>query len=84
MRSGTGIGENLAESECASSEKDFLNKIYIALKECNETLYWLDLLFETDYLEKEQFDLINSHCLEVKRILTATTKTIVAKQQKTQ
>ena len=50
LRSGTSIGANLAESECAISKKDFLAIIYIALKECAETLYWLELLQETDYL----------------------------------
>ena len=44
LRSGTSIGANLAEAECAISKKDFLSKIYIALKECSETLYWLELL----------------------------------------
>ena len=52
LRSGTSIGANIAESECAISEKDFLSKIYIALKESAETIYWLDLLFETDYLSE--------------------------------
>ena len=50
LRSGTSIGANVAESECAFSRKDFLAKMYIAFKECNETLYWLDLLYDTDYL----------------------------------
>ena len=50
LRSGTSIGANIAESECAISRKDFLSKVYIALKECAETLYWLELLFDTDYL----------------------------------
>ena len=45
LRSGTSIGANIAESECAISEKDFLLKIYTSLKECSETLYWLDLLY---------------------------------------
>ncbi len=49
LRSGTGIGANLAEAECAISKKDFLSKIYIALKECSETLYWLDLLKDTSF-----------------------------------
>ena len=48
LRSGTSIGANIAESECAISKKDFLSKIYIAFKEANETIYWLDLLFETE------------------------------------
>ena len=50
LRSGTSIGANIAESECAISKKDFLSKIYIALKECSETMYWLDLLHDTQYL----------------------------------
>ena len=55
LRSGTSIGANIAESECALSEKDFLSKIYIALKESAETIYWLDLLFETDYLSEIEY-----------------------------
>ena len=80
LRSGTSIGANLAESECASSEKDFLNKLYIALKECNETLYWLDLLHETHYLDERQFVQLNEQCSEIKRILSASTKTLKKKQ----
>ena len=80
LRSGTSIGANLAESECASSKKDFSNKLYIALKECNETLYWLELLFETGYLEKEQYDCICSKCLEIKKMLSASTMTIAREQ----
>lgn len=76
LRSGTSIGANLAESECAISEKDFLNKIYIALKECNETLYWLDLLNETGYLDHVQYNTVFESCSELKRMLSATTKTL--------
>ena len=76
LRSGTSIGANLAESECAMSKKDFLAKIYISLKECSETIYWLDLLYETDYLSETEYTSIKSDCEEIKRILMATTKTI--------
>lgn len=76
LRSGTSIGANIAESECAMSSKDFLSKIYIALKECNETLYWLDLLYETQYITESQYSSIKGDCTEIKRILTATTKTL--------
>ena len=78
LRSGTSIGANLAESECAISKKDFLSKIYIALKECNETLYWLDLLQETGYLEKAEYHSIKVDCEEIKRMLSSTTKTLVS------
>ena len=80
LRSGTSIGANIAESEYASSEKDFLNKLYIALKECNETLYWLELLSKTGYLEDSKYIFIVSQCSEIKRILASSTKTIKDKQ----
>ena len=80
LRSGTSIGANLAESECAMSSKDFLSKIYIALKECNETLYWLDLLYETDFINDKAYFSIREDCNEIKRILMATTKTMCKKE----
>ncbi len=76
LRSGTSIGANVAESECAISKKDFLSKIYIALKECNETLYWLDLLYETDYLNNEQYLSLKSDCEEMRKMMSATTNTM--------
>ena len=76
LRSGTSIGANLAESEYASSKKDFLNKLYIALKECNETLYWLDLLYETKYIDKQRYENLCVPCSEIRKILVASTKTI--------
>ena len=75
LRCGTSIGANIAESECAISKKDFLSKVYIALKECNETLYWIDLLYETGYINESQFISIQNDCIELKKLLTATTKT---------
>ena len=79
LRSGTSIGANIAESECAISEKDFLSKIYIALKECSETIYWLELLYETDYLSQSELESVRSDCIEIKKILSATTKTVKSK-----
>ena len=76
LRSGTSIGANIAESECAVSKKDFTNKIYIAFKECNETKYWLELLFETNNLNKEQFENIMSDCEELRKMLSSITKTL--------
>ncbi len=81
LRSGTSIGANLAEAECAISKKDFLAKVYIALKECSETLYWLELLAETDYLSEQEFRSINADCDELRRMLSATTKTIRSAQK---
>ena len=82
LRSGTSIGANIAESECAISEKDFLSKIYIALKECSETIYWLELLYETDYLSLSELESVKSDCIEIKKILSATTKTVKSKLER--
>ena len=76
LRSGTGIEANLAESECAISRYDFLSKVYIALKEASETRYWLELLYRTDYLTKEQYDSLDEDCVEIYKILQSTTKTM--------
>ena len=78
LRSGTSIGANLAEAECAISRKDFLAKAYIALKECSETCYWLELFYEAQYLMKDEFDSIFADCNELKKMLSSTTKTLNA------
>ena len=78
LRSGTSIGANIAESECAISREDFLSKIYIALKECSETLYWLELLRDTDYLTAEQAASLMQDCTELRKMLSSTTKTMRA------
>ena len=79
LRSGTSIGANIAEAECAMSSRDFVAKIYIALKECSETAYWLELLHETGYIVDCDYNSLMDDCLELRRILSATTKTIEAK-----
>lgn len=79
LRSGTSIGANIAESTCAVSDKDFLAKIYIAFKECAETQYWLDLLFETDYMTEQEYQSILSDCIELKKLLSSITKTMKEK-----
>ena len=76
LRSGTSIGANLAEAECAISRKDFISKVYIALKECVETKYWLELLHETDYLTEQEYQSINTDCEELRKMLSSTTKTL--------
>ena len=76
LRSGTSIGANLAEAECAISRADFLSKVYIALKEVMETIYWLELLHETDYLTNDQYSSIHKDAEELRRMLSSTTKTM--------
>ena len=76
LKSGTSIGANLAEAECAISRKDFLAKIYISLKECAETKFWIELLYETEYITEEEFISILKDCEELRRMLSATTRTL--------
>lgn len=80
MRSGTSIGANLAESECAISPDEFVAKVYIALKECAETEYWLKLLRQTDHITEAQYESMFSDCEELRKMLSATTKTMREKK----
>ncbi|MBQ1615776.1 MAG: four helix bundle protein, partial [Ruminococcus sp.] len=70
LRSGTSIGANIHEANYASGRADFINKLQIALKECYETEYWLELLAETGYLTGEQYESIHQDVEELLRILT--------------
>ena len=76
LRSGTSIGANLSEAIYGISERDFLAKIHISLKECAETKYWLELLFRTDYLNQSEFEPVNQACTELIKLLTSTAKTL--------
>lgn len=79
MRSGTSIGANVAEAQCAQSTADFVNKMHIAYKECSETRYWIRLLYRTEYLTEEQYASINNDLNEIFALLTAilkSTKTV--------
>ncbi len=75
LRSGTSIGANVREAEQAQSKKDFISKMSIALKEANETAYWLELLQETNYLTTEEAESILNDCIEVRKILSSIVKT---------
>ena len=75
LRCGTSIGANAKEAVNAQSKADFCAKMYIAYKEANETEYWLELLYESGYIEKAAFDSIYSDCKEIIKILAAITKT---------
>ena len=81
FRSGTSIGANVAESQCAISKNDFVAKLYISLKETNETLYWLHLLYRTQYISKRQYESIQKDCEELKRMLVSITKKMTTKME---
>ncbi len=75
LRSGTSIGAMVREAEHAETKKDFVHKMSIAQKENNETLYWLELLRETDYLTEQQFESLYKDAKEVISITTSIIKT---------
>ena len=73
-RSGTSIGANIAEAQRAQSTADFVAKMKIALKEANETQYWLQLLHEAKYITEKEFTSLHSDLAEILKILTAICK----------
>ena len=75
LRSGTAIGALMREAEHAQSKADFLHKVNIALKEANETTYWLELLAETDYISKSEFDSLFKDGEELVKLLVSIVKT---------
>ena len=76
LRCGTSIGANVAEAERAQTKPDFFTKMSIALKEANETDYWLRLLHKTDYLTDNEFNSIYKDIDEIISLLVSITKTI--------
>ena len=75
LRSATSIGANLHECINAQSKADFISKLHIALKEANETEYWLDLFFESEIIDKQMFDSLNADLNELISLLIASLKT---------
>ena len=74
LRSGTSIGANAREGIYGQSRGDFLSKMSIALKECSETEYWLELLSRTGYLNEQEYESIKADCSEIAKMLTAIVK----------
>ena len=75
FRSGTSIGANVRESYNAQSRADFISKLHIALKEADETAYWLELLHESEIIDKLCFDSMYNDLKEIIALLTASIKT---------
>ncbi|MDQ1326216.1 MAG: hypothetical protein QG564_1341 [Campylobacterota bacterium] len=76
LRSGTSIGALVREAQYAQSKADFLHKLMIALKEANETEYWLLLLFESKYIDEKMFNSIDPDIKELLKLLISSTKTV--------
>ena len=74
LRSGTSVGAMVREAEHAETKKDFIHKMAIAQKEINETMYWLELLKETNYLNNKEFDSLNDDAIEIIKLLTTIIK----------
>lgn len=82
LRSGTSIGANVKEAIRGQSKPDFYSKLNIALKEASETEYWLEILYETEYIDKKLFDSIISDCREIIKLLISITKTQKSRTKK--
>ncbi|MBQ2729157.1 MAG: four helix bundle protein [Clostridia bacterium] len=82
LRSGTSVGANIFEGKYAQGCKDLISKFEIALKEINESEYWLELIYETDGMTDEEFNKLKSECINIRRMLVASVKTIKSKEQK--
>ena len=81
VRCGTSVGANTAESQYAQSRADFLSKLSIALKEANETKFWLGRLYAAEHLTKGEYDSILNDNVEIIKLLTSITKTVKSSQQ---
>ena len=76
LKSGTSIGANVRESEHAESTEDFIHKLKVALKEANETEYWLELSYRCEYINQRQYDSLRNDCGELNRLLISILKSL--------
>jgi four helix bundle protein len=81
LRSGTSIGANIHEAQYAQGTKDFISKLEIALKEVYETEYWLDLLFETGYMDEQTYKPLQNSCGAIRRMLISSIRTMKDKSE---
>ena len=82
LRSGTSIGAMMREAKFAQSRADFVNKASIALKEANETLYWIELLHDGEYIDDKTFESIHNEANEITSILASIVKTTKVNTEK--
>ncbi len=79
-RSGTSIGASIREAQCAHGTADFTAKLQIALKEANETGYWLELLYKTDYISEQEYKELDAACTSLRVMLISSVNTAKGKQ----
>ena len=82
LRSGTSIGANIHEANYASGRSDFIFKLQIALKECYETDYWLDVFYQAEMITQEEYKALIAECSKIRRILVASVNTAKAHANK--
>jgi len=82
LRSGTSVGANIREAKNAESTMDFIHKLGIAQKECDETIYWLELLKETDYIENGKFIILSDEANQILKMIKSTILTLKQKNLK--
>ena len=82
LRSGTSIGANIREAQNAESKMDFIHKLAIAQKECDETLYWLELLFKSNYLQQNKYEEMSGKAQEIIKMLRSSILTVKSKLKK--
>ena len=78
LRSGTSIGANIHESKYAHGTADFIAKMQIALKECYESEYWLEILCRTEYISESQYSTLRNNCGSIRRMLISSINTTKA------
>ena len=81
LRCGTSVGANIHEAQYAQGTKDFISKLEIALKECNESDYWLELLRDTHSISESEFDNFEKACVELRRMLVSSVTTLKKKEK---
>ena len=79
IRSGTSIGANTYEAKYAESDADFIHKLKISRKECSETIFWLEVLIESEIVEKEKLVILIDECEQIGRMLTSIIKSKLSK-----
>lgn len=79
LRSGTAVGSLVREAQNAESKADFIHKLAIAQKECDETIYWLELLNETEYMNQNEFESMSENATEILKIIKSSILTVKQK-----
>ncbi|RTL54361.1 MAG: four helix bundle protein [Sphingobacteriales bacterium] len=72
LRSGTSVGANIREAQNAESKADFIHKLAIAQKECDETIYWLELLYESEFIINSEFEALNNEANQILKMLRSS------------